>query len=108
MRAVYNALDVLVSASSGEGFPNAVAEAMACEKPCVVTAVGDSASLVADSGISIPAGKPESLARAILQVLELPETERIQLGKKARRRIAENFSLEKMTRAYSDLYERLM
>lgn len=107
MRAVYNALDVLVSASSGEGFPNAVAEAMACEKPCVVTAVGDSAILVADSGISIPAGKPESLARAILQVLDLSEVERIHLGEKARQRIAENFSLEKMTRAYSDLYERL-
>ena len=107
MPAVYNALDVLVSSSIGEGFPNVVAEAMACEKPCVVTTVGDSAILIAETGIGVSPGNPEALAESILRMLEISETERTRLGKKARQRIAENFSLQKMVNEYSALYERL-
>ena len=50
MPAVQAALEVAVSSSVGEAFPNAVGEAMACEVPCVVTDVGDSARLVGDTG----------------------------------------------------------
>ena len=108
MPAIYNAFDLLVLPSAyGEGFPNVVAEAMACGKPCVVTDVGDSAYLVDDTGISVPPGNPESLAQAILQVLKQSEAQRSILGEKARQRIGENFSIKKMTRAYRDLYKRL-
>jgi glycosyltransferase involved in cell wall biosynthesis len=107
MPAVYNALDILVSSSIGEGFPNVVAEAMACEKPCVVTTVGDSAILVAETGIGVSSGNPEALAESILRMLELPEVERTRLGQKARQRIAENFSIQKMVNEYTVLYERL-
>lgn len=105
MPAVYNALDLLVSSSLfGEGFPNVVAEAMSCGKPCVVSDVGDSNMLVADSGLCVRPGKPEDLAQAVEQMLEKSAAERAKLGEKARQRIAENFSLEKMAHAYSTLY----
>jgi len=107
MPAVYNGLDLLVSSSSGEGFPNVVAEAMACEKPCVVTNVGDSALLIAETGQPVAPGDPAALASAILRTIELSQVERAQLGKKARQRIEENFSLVKMVRAYSELYGNL-
>lgn len=107
MPAVYNALDILVSSSIGEGFPNVVAEAMACEKPCVVTTVGDSSILIAETGMCVPSGNPEALAEGLLRMLALPEVERARLGQKARQRIADNFSLQKMVGEYTALYERL-
>lgn len=72
MPQVYNALDVLVSASSGEGFPNVIAEAMSCGLLCVVTDVGDSARIVGTMGIVVPPRNPDALAGAILQALAQP------------------------------------
>ncbi|TKB75404.1 MAG: glycosyltransferase [Nitrospira sp.] len=69
MPAVYNALDVTVSCSFGEGLPNVVGEAMACGVPCVVTDVGDSAWVVGDVGEVVPPRNPLALAKAIEKVL---------------------------------------
>lgn len=70
MRALYNAMDIAVSSSCyGEGFSNAIAEAMACGCRCVVTDVGDSASLVEGLGIVVPPGDPSKLADGILTAL---------------------------------------
>lgn len=66
MAAVYNALDLAVSASIyGEGVSNAIGEAMASGVPCVVTDVGDSARLVGATGWVVPPGDPSALAAAI-------------------------------------------
>ena len=93
MTAAYNALDLLVSSSLGESFPNAVAEAMSCGVPCVVTAAGDSASLVGDCGQVVPVGDPEALVASILSSLD---SNRMERGRQSRVRIVENFGLEKL------------
>jgi glycosyltransferase involved in cell wall biosynthesis len=71
MPAVYNALDIACSSSVSEGLPNAIAEAMACGVPCVVTDVGDSALLVGDSGIVVPPNDPQALADGLTECLNL-------------------------------------
>jgi glycosyltransferase involved in cell wall biosynthesis len=90
---IYNGLDLYVSSSLSESFSNTIAEAMACGTPCVVTDVGDSALIVGDTGRVVPARDFAALGEGIERMLseDLPA-----LGRKARRRIVENFSTEKM------------
>lgn len=96
-----NALDIACSSSSfGEGFSNAVGEAMACGLPCVVTDVGDSARLVGDAGRVVPRRDPEALAAALRAEAEALGSGR---GAAARARIVENFSLDAMVERTLDL-----
>ncbi len=106
MVSVYNALDVNTLCSSfGEGFPNAVAEAMACGVPCVVTDVGDCAYLVGDTGIVVPPNNPVALAQAWEKMLSLDLEE---LGRRARERIVKNFSVERMVDNTVKVFEEVL
>lgn len=102
------AFDLLASPSLwAEGFPNVVGEAMACGVPCVVTDTGDSARIVGSSGVVVPTGDAEALARGIEGLLELPNDQRRALGEGARRRIVERYDIAAAVRGYERLYERL-
>jgi glycosyltransferase involved in cell wall biosynthesis len=106
---IYAALDILASPSVfGEGFPNVVAEAMACGVPCTVTDVGDSALLVGETGRVLRPGEPEALAAAWQELVSAGPGARQALGEAARQRVAERFSLEKTIAAYQELYEQLL
>ena len=75
VREVYWAADVVCLPSLREGMPNAVLEAMACGKPVVGSDVGGVRELLADneSGILVPPGDPQALARAVTRIVEDPE-----------------------------------
>lgn len=105
MGPVYNAMDINTLASRfGEGFPNAVGEAMACGVPCVVTEVGDSAVIVGDCGEVVAPGSPEQMAQAWTRLLARLETGGAALRDEARKRIVENFSVDR----YIDETEKLL
>lgn len=97
--AVYNALDLVVSSSAfGEGFSNALGEAMACGVPCVATDVGDAREILGDGGIVVPPRDPEALAAGMIVLLNRLSLERASLCAGVRRRISENFSVETLVR----------
>jgi glycosyltransferase involved in cell wall biosynthesis len=101
-------LDVACSSSAyGEGSSNAVAEAMACAVPCVVTDVGDSALIVGDTGKIVPARNSRALAQALSELLALSPRRRLALGHRARERIRERFSLPSVVDRYQRMYESL-
>lgn len=104
---VLPALDVLVSASWTEGFPNAVGEALACGVPCVVTETGDCAAIVGDAGVVVPPGDGEALARALVGLLRLPTRERTAMGERGRARVSADYTLAACTARYAALYARL-
>lgn len=92
MRAVYSALDLAASTSYGEGFPNVIAEAMACGRACVVTDVGDSARIVGPCGVVVPTHDPAAVADG-LEALWCA-TGGALVARAARARIVERYSLE--------------
>jgi glycosyltransferase involved in cell wall biosynthesis len=94
MPAVWSAFDIATSSSSfGEGFSNAIAEAMACERHCVVTDVGDSARLVCSTGLVVPPRDAQALAKAWQRLMEGDHRKR---NEAARRRIVECFSIDRL------------
>jgi len=94
---VFNALDVSTQSSAfGEGFPNAVGEAMAAGVVCVVTDVGDAATIVGDAGFVAAKRNPAALAQAWANLLQLGTQERRELSVRARNRIVENYSVDRM------------
>lgn len=101
------ALDVLASPSHGEAFPNVLGEAMACGVPCVVTAVGDSAEIVGDTGLVVAAGDMDGMARELVALLNTPAEQRMALGSRARARVQERYELGDVTRRYEDFYTQL-
>ncbi|OIO02740.1 MAG: hypothetical protein AUJ49_05715 [Desulfovibrionaceae bacterium CG1_02_65_16] len=100
MPAVYNALDVLcLSSACGEGFPNALAEALACGVPCVATNVGDAALVLGDIGAVAPPGDAAALADALDAMLERAQRAGPALAATCRERVTREFSLARMVEA---------
>ena len=87
--------DILGLPSDGESFPNVVGEAMASGVPCVVTDVGDNASIVYDTGRVVKVGDMEQFAHETINLLSLSQSARKKLGEKAREQIKVNYALEK-------------
>lgn len=100
-------LDVAVSSSLTEGFPNVIGEAMSCGVPCVVTDSGGSSEVVGDTGRVVPCGDAKALADACLEILKMPHEHRHRLGDLARQRIVTQFSLERATECYADLWQNV-
>jgi len=98
-----------VLASVQESFPNAVVESMAAGVPVVATRVGGIPELVREGvdGLLVPAREPRHLAEAMLTLLREPWLAD-RLGRSARERIGETFTVEKMIRKTEDLYLRLL
>jgi len=108
MKAVYPAWDTAVLSSSyGEAFPLVIGEAMACGIPCVGTDVGDTAELIGVTGLTVPPREPGQLAEAVVSLLSMPEGERLELGRKARERILNNFEIRKIAGLYEKVWSQV-
>lgn len=109
MPSVTAGLDIAVSSSAwGEGFSNAIGEAMACGVPCIVTDIGDSAEIVGDSGRVVSARQPGALAAAITEMIAVGAEGRARLGEVGRRRMVERYELGQIVRRYEERYQEIM
>lgn len=107
---VMNGLDVhVLSSSYGEGFPNVVAEAMACGTPSVVTDVGDSAYVVGNTGWIVKPNNHIELARVIEKSLdEMGTAKWNRRCKNARLRIRNKFSINTVIKIYSRIWKKVL
>jgi glycosyltransferase involved in cell wall biosynthesis len=102
------ALDVFSLSSYAESFPNVIGEAMACEVSSVVTNVGDAVWIVGDAGRVVPPRDPRSLANAWEEMIDIGPAGRLTLGRAARARVIERFTLESVVARYDSLYETVL
>src|SRR5258706_1319706 len=107
--AYYSLMDIFVHPSLRDGMPNALLEAMACEKPIVATPVGGIMDVIKDNenGKIVPVNDIDALACAIDQLLE-DEGLRKRLGKAARIKIMQEFTPQNELDANLKIYEKLL
>ena len=97
-------LDLVALPSAwGEGFPNIIGEAMAAGVPCVTTDVGDAAWVVGETGRAVAPGDPSALAGALLDLIHVGAEGRATLGRAARERVQEHFTMSSVARRYAAL-----
>jgi glycosyltransferase involved in cell wall biosynthesis len=105
--SVLSTLDVFVLSSVSEACPMVVLEAMAMERPVVATDVGGVREQISDDehGFIVPSSEPGTMAKRI-ETLLTDADERRRLGKNARQRASEKFSLPTITDRLLSIYER--
>ena len=107
--AALRASDLFVLPSREEGMSVALLEAMALGVPLVATAIPGNRRLVHDfkQGRLAPPDDPGALARAILDQWDGFDRA-FQMGRTARRRVRDEFSIRAVARRHLDLFETLV
>ena len=101
-------LNLHILSSNSESFPNVVAEAMACETPCIVTNVGDAAHIVGKTGWVVPPENPLKLAKKMAKALSEIGTKKWEKRCiQARNRIKKNFDIERMVKSYNIAWNKI-
>lgn len=101
--AIMNALDLHVLPSLGEGFPNVVAEAMACGTPCAVTDVGDARVIVGIDELCCEPRNTPKLAQTISFLIDKKRKDGrawAELEEFSRKQIQLNFTVSQMIGRY--------
>ncbi|MBI3737553.1 MAG: glycosyltransferase family 4 protein [Chloroflexi bacterium] len=106
--AYYSLMDVFVHPSLRDGLPNALLEAMACEKPVIAAPVGGILDAITDceNGRLVSVNDANALANTIEELLN-DESLRSRLARKARETISNKFTLQAELDANLGVYSKL-
>lgn len=107
--AFFHRADVVVQASRQDALPLTIAEAMAAGVPAVVSDAGGLPELVQDgvTGLVVPAGETEAWEKALAELLGDPQR-RVEMGKAARQRFEQGFTVERFAAATLQVYRELL
>ena len=111
MPAIYSLADIILSTSiEPEAFGRVSAEACSMTKPVIASNHGGSREIIENniSGWLVDPDNPELLADKIIHVLNLPQEKKDLIGKNARKRTIEKFSLNQMLDKTIKVYEELI
>lgn len=107
MPGVYSSAEVVCLPSLMEATSIAALEAMACERPVAGSAVGGLLELIdEDVGTHFRPQDPADLAAKLTALLRRPDLR--EIGTRARRRVQERWSLERLVRRHEEIYDELL
>ncbi len=100
------AADGYLSSSSWEGMPIVLLEATASGLPVVATDVGDTREIVREgkNGFLVPPKDSESLAGAMMNLLDADDETRQRMGKESRKHAMDKFSIESVAKQWLEVY----
>ena len=103
---IYRNIDVFVMSSIDEGLPLVLLEALAMQKPAIVTDVGAIAKVVKHNktGLLLESRNVGALKGAMLELLNNKEKAQ-ELACNGRKLIEKNFSSKSMARQYKEVYK---
>jgi len=106
--AYYSLMDIFVHPSLRDGMPNALLEAMACEKPIVATPVGGIMDVIQDgkNGLFINPDDVNGFANVVIKILSEPK-KRANLGKEARKTVTKEFTLKSELSSNLKVYDSI-
>ena len=109
VRSLLAASTVLLVPSRSEGLGIAAIEAGAHGRPVVAARVGGLPEVVEDgvTGILVEPESPGALAEAVARLLDDPALAR-RMGRAARRRVRQRFSIARCADAYEELYAAVL
>ena len=106
--AILRAADGFFLPSTVEGLSLSMLEAMACGVATVATDVGTDGEALRGAGVVVdPRHLAVELGLALRQLIELPFLS-VELGRLARQRVVERYSLERNLEALAELYVKLV
>ena len=104
---IFSKIDLNILPSSGEAFPNIIAESMAKGILCVGTDVGDIADIIGDYGWIVPKKDPIALANAIMiAISQFKNSSWSEKSAGAKEQIKLNYPLQKMINSYHDVWDK--
>jgi glycosyltransferase involved in cell wall biosynthesis len=100
--------DIFALVSSLEGFSCSLLEAMSAGLPSVVSNIPANAQLIEPGvhGLHATTGDPDSIAGALLQLIEDPLL-RERMGAAARERVLENYSIDRVVDRYEAIFAEI-
>lgn len=105
MPALYAAADVVMSTSiCGEGFPNVLAEGMACGAAALATDVGDAAQIIGETGVIVAPRDIGAMIAGLRRLLSVTPDERLAYARTCRERIVSRFSLDHAVTTFDALH----
>ncbi len=108
MPRLYRACDVLLLASEEEaGAPRVVLEAMATEKPFVITEMEQTTNLLMNTGLTAPVGDIIGIADALEKILS-NATQQAEIGKEGRELVEKEFNWKKTVEETTKCLEELV
>jgi len=111
MPLAYKISDLVVSASiEPEAFGRVSVEAQSMEKPIIASNIGGSNETIINdkTGFLFESGKPASLSKKIVEVLQLDETTLKSMGNEGRKNVIKKFNVEKMCFSTYSEYKKLI